>query len=408
MILPECAPLSPITPPEVLRPCVVMPAHDHGETLAALLNVVLAVVPDVVVVDDGSTDHTEQVLLGFPQVHRVRHERTEGYGVSLLAGLEKAHEIGCSHAIVMEADGRHSAADLWKFLRTARRNPTAVVVGFRRPGAGGRHPIMRAAMRAFSNFWVWIAAGRVIRDSQSAFRCYPVAPLLELVYRSRGHEFATELAVKGAWLGLPFRAVPVASPPGRKPDARFAVLRDSWRWWHLIWLLIWQRVLFPRPLLAAIHRKEFQDLRPMQRARVYTKGIILQETTTAGRFAMAVAVGVFFAIVPLWGVQMALALALGHYLGLSKPLIILACNVSWGLLLPVILIGSLALGQFIVDGDVEIVTSPSLVTVALIKEYLLEYLIGGSVLAFLAGGLLGIASYGAARWFMGGEEKSDC
>lgn len=404
MIAPENATLSPVPPPEVFRASVVIPAHNHGETLGEVLRAVLAVLPDVVVVDDGSRDKTEEVLLAFPQVHRVRHERTEGYGASLLSGLEKAHEVGCSHAIVMEGDGRHSAADLWKFLRTAQRNPTAVVVGFRRPGAGGRHPVMRAIMRAFSNFWVWVAAGRMIRDSQSAFRCYPVAPLLELVYRTRGHEFATELAIKGAWLGLPFRAVPVASPPLRRPDARFAVLRDSWRWWCLIWLLIWQRVLFPRPLLGAIHRKEFEDLRPLQRARVYTKGIVLQETTTAARFAMAVAVGVFFAIVPLWGIQMVLALALGHYMGLSKPLIILACNVSWGLLLPVILVGSLALGQYIMDGSVEIVTSPSMVTMALIKEYLLEYLIGGTVLAFIVGGVFGIASWGAALWFMGGGE----
>src|SRR5262249_47023929 len=72
-----------------LRPAALIPTFNNAATLGGVIERTLAQLPDVLVVDDGSTDATAQVLAGFGSRIRVhRHPRNLGKGRALRDGFE--------------------------------------------------------------------------------------------------------------------------------------------------------------------------------------------------------------------------------------------------------------------------------------------------------------------------------
>ena len=101
-----------------MKVCILIPCFNHAATVAAVARSAQAHGP-VLIVDDGSTQP-------FPKLSGctlLRLERNRGKGAALRAGLNKAAELGFTHAITMDSDGQHFAEDLPKFLATAQAQP---------------------------------------------------------------------------------------------------------------------------------------------------------------------------------------------------------------------------------------------------------------------------------------------
>lgn len=86
--------------------CVVIPTYNNRATVADVVRRALGVAETVIVVDDGCTDGTVDLLAGSPIVS-VRHRRNRGKGVALRSGFEKAHELGYTHALTIDSDAQH-------------------------------------------------------------------------------------------------------------------------------------------------------------------------------------------------------------------------------------------------------------------------------------------------------------
>ena len=77
---------------------------------------------NVLVINDGSTDGTTQVLKDFTDKIEIHHlEKNSGKGVALLKGFELAIDLGYERAITIDSDGQHRATDLPNFYKSARR-----------------------------------------------------------------------------------------------------------------------------------------------------------------------------------------------------------------------------------------------------------------------------------------------
>ena len=55
----------------------------------------------------------------------IRRERNGGKGAAVKTGLRAARELGFTHALQIDADGQHDAADIPKFLARAAEQPAA-------------------------------------------------------------------------------------------------------------------------------------------------------------------------------------------------------------------------------------------------------------------------------------------
>ena len=93
--------------------------------------------------------------------------------------MREAARRGFSHALQIDADGQHAAADVPGFLDEARAHPDAVICG--QPVFDDSVPKSRLYGRYATHVWVWINTLSLdIRDSMCGFRVYPLAPLLAL------------------------------------------------------------------------------------------------------------------------------------------------------------------------------------------------------------------------------------
>lgn len=154
--------------------------------------------PTIVVVNDGSTDRTEEVASAHGATV-LAHARNRGKGAALRTGLGYANARGAAFAVTMDADGQHRADDALSLLDHPSRQ-TAFVVGVR-DLAAARAPRANQFSNAFSNGVISFFAGRRLEDTQSGLRRYPLPRALELDSGANGFAFEADLLLRAARSG---------------------------------------------------------------------------------------------------------------------------------------------------------------------------------------------------------------
>ncbi len=151
---------------------IVIPAYNEAESIAGVVREIQAegLGLDVVVVNDGSSDATAQVVRGLP-VRILSHPVNLGYGVAIQTGMIHAMRSGYDFLVLMDGDGQHIPAEIRKLL-AGLEGGADIVIGSRILAGSGSYripPIRRAAIRFFS-FLAKALGGVDIRDVTSGFQ----------------------------------------------------------------------------------------------------------------------------------------------------------------------------------------------------------------------------------------------
>lgn len=369
-----------------MNPCILIPCFNHATTLAAVAQAALAHAP-VLIVDDGSTPPLPEV----PGCLRLRLEKNSGKGAALRAGLNHAAELGFTHVIAMDSDGQHFAEDLPKFLDGARTQPDALLVGVRDFYAAGC-PTHRRRSNAVSTFWFRVETGVRLGDTQCGFRCYPIALAQRIKTRSGRYAFELEFMVRASWIGTPIVAVPVKCTyaPDQIRQSHFRPVRDLA---HITFMnigLVLQSWFVPRALRVAWSQGQRWSLRRTVRE------FFIEHAQQPGELSLAVGIGLFFGIVPIWGFQMIAAAAVAHRCRLNKAITLLASNISAPPFAPFIAYAGLVLGHWLFTGKI-IHVSPSEVNMKSVLQYFWPWVFGSIALAVLAAVTGTLITYAGAR-----------
>lgn len=183
---------------------VIIPTYNNAGTVAGVVQRALAQGLPVLVVDDGSTDQTQEVLqaLDAEILSVFCHPVNQGKASALKTGFREARNRGYQYAITLDSDGQHYPEDIPLLL--AQKAPNTLLVGSR--SVRGINGSSRFANR-FSNFWFRVYTWVDLPDTQTGYRLYPLNDLP----RFAGNRYEGELLllVLSAWKGIALKPVSV-------------------------------------------------------------------------------------------------------------------------------------------------------------------------------------------------------
>jgi glycosyltransferase involved in cell wall biosynthesis len=192
------------------RPCVLIPTYDNPATIRKVVLRAREVLPEVVVVNDGSGHEGRaacEAVAAEGLAHVVHRAKNGGKGAAVKTGFAEAYRLGYTHALQVDADGQHDLEDVPRFLEVARDNPDALVLGA--PVFDASAPKARQIGRQITVFWVAVEVGRgVIADAMCGFRVYPLADAVAVRVPGNMMDFDPEVAVRLAWRGVPVINLP--------------------------------------------------------------------------------------------------------------------------------------------------------------------------------------------------------
>ncbi len=199
-----------------MKPCAVIPCFDHGDTVGAVVDGLAALEIELpcLIVDDGSGAETRERIERVRERHAFvsveRHAENRGRGAALETAYRSAFTQGFSHAVQLDADGQHDAADVPRLLEAAATDPQALVLG--EPIFDDSAPRARLWGRKLSQGIVWLQTlSFAVHDPLCGFRCVPLeraVQVLDAARLGRRMDFDPELIVRMVRAGAPVRNVP--------------------------------------------------------------------------------------------------------------------------------------------------------------------------------------------------------
>lgn len=360
--------------------CVIIPTYNNRNTLRRVIDGVLKQTTgqEVIVVNDGSTDDTAQILAGYGARIRVLDNGVNrGKGFSLRKAFAEAIRLGFENAITIDSDGQHLPGDIPLFIEAAQQNPGALLMGSRNMAQEGV-PGKSSFGNKFSNFWFKFETGLTLPDTQTGFRLYPLGPLKEMRLFTTKFETEIEVIVKMAWKDVPI--IPISIRVIYDKNERvthFRPFRDFTRISILnTWLVTLTLAFYlPRRLFRLVKKKGLWK-------------IIRDEAVKPGESnlskAKSIGFGFFMGIVPIWGFQLLVGIPLSIFFRMNKVLFLTAANISLPPAIPFIIYASYQFGGLFYRNGVQI-TSLENLTLESIHVNFVQYFLGGTLLATAVG-----------------------
>ena len=187
----------------LMKSLTALPVYNEAKYIDGVLEQVLRYSPDVLVVDDGSTDGTAELLSARSDVARIRHEHNQGYGAALRSAFQYAVENSYDVLVTIDCDGQHEPQRIPEFVAAA--TSADIVSGSRYLDTfDGQSvpPEARRRINAEVTAEVNRRLGLKLSDAFCGFKAYRRDALEKLHITETGYAMPLEVWVQAACAGL--------------------------------------------------------------------------------------------------------------------------------------------------------------------------------------------------------------
>lgn len=207
---------------------MVIPAHNEEKTVGHVIKSVFGVLPqdtEIILVDDGSTDHTPQIARRAG-ARVIRLPRNMGKGVALRTGFKA---VSGEVVITLDSDGTHRGEECAKLLQVLEDVDAEMVIGsrFLRHVNNGHTRGLNVFLNRTANMMIRLAHRTPITDSQSGMRAMKRYLLESLELTSVGYEIETELTLKALKNGFRVVEAPISTRPRFFGGSKLNLLIDT-------------------------------------------------------------------------------------------------------------------------------------------------------------------------------------
>ncbi len=220
---------------------LIIPAHNVEKSLVGVIRGARKWVRDILVVNDGSTDQTQEAARA-EGVQVVSFPTNEGKGRALKTGFAHYLDRGAEAIITMDGDGQHDPEFLPALIEEYGRGAAQVIIGSRL-GDRERIPKIRYYPNLVGTYCLSWATGQYIPDSQSGFRLYQAKELRGLPLKADGFALETELLIKLAKKGATIASIAVpAIYDEPRPRSHYRPVADTYQ----ISIMVLRSIFWPR------------------------------------------------------------------------------------------------------------------------------------------------------------------
>ncbi len=214
---------------------VIVPVYNEAAHVDELLRAIHAspVKKEIIIVDDGSTDGTREILQSLPasgDVTVVFHERNFGKGAAIRTALAYARG---EYILIQDSDLEYDPQDYPALLRPLEQGKANVVYGVRpdRPERGLRFFLGAKFLTHLTN----LLYGAGIHDEATCYKVIRRSLVERVQLECHRFEFCPEVTAKLCRLGEKIAEVPISYRPRSASEGKKIRHSDGWQ---AIWTLV--------------------------------------------------------------------------------------------------------------------------------------------------------------------------
>ncbi|MDO8601091.1 MAG: glycosyltransferase family 2 protein [bacterium] len=220
---------------------IIIPVFNEKKTIAEILKRIenidlkgLGFDKEIIVIDDGSTDGTADILRNLAGRHKtIYHLKNQGKGMAVRTGLK---EVSGEYVIIQDADLEYDPEDYKKLLECALKNNAQVVYGSRLLNHKNEFSYSSYYYGGIILNWLTnIICGIKITDESTCYKLFKTETIKSIPLRCEGFEFCPEITAKVAKRKIRIYEVPISYRPRHKSEGKKIKWRDGV---EALWVLI--------------------------------------------------------------------------------------------------------------------------------------------------------------------------
>lgn len=175
---------------------IAIPTYNEARQVNEVIDRVKPYCQNILIVDDGSTDRTPEILARRQDIRVLRHDPNQGYGMSLINAFRYASREGFDWVITMDADGQHDAESIPEFAQLMATEEWDLISGSRYLAALSSDDLPPVERRNINHRVTTILNnefGLELTDSFCGFKAHRTSAMMQLDLSESGYAFPMQL-----------------------------------------------------------------------------------------------------------------------------------------------------------------------------------------------------------------------